>query len=159
MSKSQSQVRAQLYVAEKLLDQRSLTGAHVASLEYAAKLCLKEAWTKWMHELYQLLSPQKEASVVNDWDAFVALLGEEHPEVQRLINLKSTPDSWLSVLLREIESLNFGAAPVTTPADENTGNMIPLRQLEQTPETSDLLSILGGFKAYVAEVQAYLLEW
>ena len=162
MSATQSAASAHAFYAATLLLQRDVPGAHRRSLEVGAWLCLREAWYAWLKELYQLATPKgKLTGSLANIEELSAQLGDQHPEIQRLINLQSSPSSWITCMLGVFERADFPMVFLEPPQKPETAadnGLIPLNALGDD-QAVDIREVLQNFRSYMDEVRAHMLEW
>ncbi len=158
MSEWRERTNAYLFHSQNLLngldhELSTVQRGFANSILEASKLCLRESLSCWLKELAEYTGhPQ---SNVRDVEEFAVSPAAQMPEGQRLINLKMTPNTWLSELLIILRP------PTSSSAENRAPSLSELTLLDVAPESAEqaLSSILGQFKLYIESVRAQQLEW
>lgn len=132
------------------------------ALDYAVWLCLRSTWIAWLQEVaeYAGLAPGS----ISRFRHLLQDEGQQHATVQHLINLKSSPDSWLSQLLERIDGddvLILQQRRVET-ATQSAPEGLSLKNLDVQNDVDDierLEGVLAGFKDYIRFTREQQQEW
>ncbi len=169
MNRWQKRTNDQLFYAQTLLalhDELSASGStaqlSLRSLVAGAGQSIAEAWRCWLNELlgFQKESP---ASITTSFSLFLDLADQDWSEVQRLINLKKAPDSWLAIMLRGIvEPGSISDAEMPGEATGSDDMIIAVSGKESAQNfwhAAVMSQVLAEFKEYVAAVRSEQTEW
>ena len=129
-------------------------------LEYMAWLGLQSAWYAWMTELAN--QGARSASNPRSLDDLLRSDFRQDSGVQHLINLKASPDSWLSTLLArvgegDVQACRQDSGPATQAA-KGVGEL-SLKDVSAETEIECLQRVLLGFKDYIQFTREHRQEW
>lgn len=158
MSHFRSETNKRLYHSQYLIQQASQEqGNAEESLRYAAWLSLRASWDIWCQELFEHLHlPAGQFSTFADlYQApFVS-----DPAIQHLINLKETPDSWLSILLSQIDGFLRPAVKHEPGKQQKISPGLIASDAEEPTEQAMIEAVFKDMKAYIQFTREQQVEW